>query len=135
MRSVTDGEGDEATFACNAKGELEAATPPGGQAERIGTVRSRRNRTDGPLRASMNYFREYFSTRVYCRNFGQAIVIMACGLALAFLSSVFGGAIVMWVGVLVTFVGMALVPSMGYRDSKDEAKGKQRSSESSNGKS
>lgn len=83
----------------------------------------------------MNYFREYFSARTYCRSFGQAIVIMAFGLALAFLSGVFGGAIVMWIGVVVTFVGMALIPSMGYRDTRDDGERDKRSTGSSRRKS
>lgn len=66
----------------------------------------------------MNYLRDYFSPRVYFRRFLHAIVIMAIGVGLAFLSNVFGGAVVMACGVIVAFIGMALIPSAGYRDSK-----------------
>jgi len=64
-------------------------------------------------------FREYFNARVYFRNWGQALLVGACGIGLMFLSKVFGGAVVMWLGLIVTFVGMALIPSMGYRDGVD----------------
>lgn len=71
----------------------------------------------------MNYFREYFSARKYFRSWGQALLVAALGLALMFLSKVFGGAVVLGIGVVVTFVGMALIPSMGYRDSERKLMG------------